>query len=101
MSARCENKTRVGDVCIVDGDQILVVPDTCVSFAPSTSVAQPLACATAIRDRLLLAQKCYSITLSPYGDISDACVKDVCNALKKSVNRFIVLEHGTSCGVLS
>jgi hypothetical protein len=31
MSTPCENKTRVGDVCVIDGERILVSPDTCVS----------------------------------------------------------------------
>ena len=38
----------------------------------------PSACATAIRGRIELAQRCYRVTLAPYGDISDECVKDAC-----------------------
>jgi len=102
MSAPCRDTTKVGDRCIVDGDRNLVSPDTCVSFTPSAANEQshlPLACATAIGDRLSpaqLAQKCYRVTLSPHGDISDDCVKEVLQAVKKTVNRYIVLEHGTS-----
>jgi len=102
MSEPCRDTTRVGDTCIVDGDRILVSPDTCVSFTPSAANEQshlPLACATAIGDRLSpaqLAQKCYRVTLSPHGDILDECVKEVLQAVKKTVNRYIVLEHGTS-----